>query len=293
MNLLLLTGFLPCIAFVVTSHAVFFRAFPSSFIRCEIPLITCRRKPCAGDLACALYLSMKTLRIPRSRTGGMQLLQLFAAGGHVYWTAGVTTRDKLARFVPKIVASFPILRDTPGRAYDRKHHRASTHLVVIPLEADTAYWALVSTHGKGGLADPHAPSLGRARDMRLKGQHLTFLHYELLYQEKRLPGVAGSTWTWRITPVRYQELEAQIVQVVRERGSSAVADLIAINSAMPMFSGVRGQVMKLNAEARKLARKRSNVVLPPIQLPYLRRQRIYDDVPLTLQEWLTTAPGGA
>ena len=51
--------------------------------------------------------------------------------------------------------------------------------------------------------------------------------------------------------------------------------------------------MKLNAEARKLARKRSNVVLPPMQLPYLRRQHIYDEVPLTLQEWLTTAPGGA
>ncbi|MBV2182375.1 MAG: hypothetical protein KUL86_14240 [Castellaniella sp.] len=236
---------------------------------------------------------MKILRIPRSRTAGMQLLQLFAASGHVYWVAGVITREKLARFIPKIVASFPILRDTPGRAYDRKQHRASVHLVVIPLEADTAYWALVSSHGKGGLADSHAPNLGVVRDMRLKGQHLTFLHYELLYQEKRLPGCAGSTWTWRITPARYRELEAQIVQVVRERGSSAVTDLITINSSMPLFSGVRGQVMKLNAEVRKLARKRSNLVLPPTQLPYLRRQRIYDEVPLTLQKWLTTTPGGA
>lgn len=221
----------------------------------------------------------------------MQLLQLFAASGHVYWIAGVTTREKLARFVPKIITSLPVLRDAPGRAYDRKHHRASVHLVVIPLEADTAYWALVSTHGKGGLADSHAPSIGTVRDMRLKGQHLTFLHYELLYQEKRLPGVAGSTWTWRITPARYRELEAQIVQVVRERGSGAVTGLIAINSAMPLFSGVRGQVMKLNAEARKLARKRSNLVIPPTQLPYLRRQRIYNEVPLTLQTWLTLVPG--
>lgn len=237
--------------------------------------------------------SMKILQIPRSRTAGMQLLQLLPASGHIYWIAGVITREKFARFAPKIVASFPILRDAPGRAYDRKQHRASVHLVVIPLGADTAYWALVSTNGKSGLADPHAPNLGVVRDMRLKGQHLTFLHYELLYQEKRLPGVAGSTWTWRITPARYRELEAQIVQVVRERGSGAVTDLITINSAMPMFSGVRGQVMKLNAEARKLARKRSDLVLPPTQLPYLRRQRIYDDVPLTLQEWLTTAPGGA
>lgn len=249
--------------------------------------------PCARNLASTLYLSMKILQIPRSRTAGMLLLQLFAASGHVYWIAGITTREKLARFAPKIVASFPVLRDAPGRAYDRKHHRASVHLVVIPLEANTAYWALVSTHGKGGFADSHAPNLGVVRDMRLKGQHLAFLHYELLYQEKRLPGVTGSTWTWRITPARYQELEAQIVQVVRERGSGAVTDLIAINSAMPLFSGVRGQVMKLNTEARKLALKRSNVVLPPTQLPYLRRQRIYDQVPLTLQEWLTTAPGGA
>ncbi|MGS1118401.1 hypothetical protein [Castellaniella sp. UC4442_H9] len=234
---------------------------------------------------------MKTLQIPRSRTAGMQLLQLLAASGHVHWIAGTITREKLARFVPKIVASFPILRDAPGRAYDRKRHRASVHLVVIPLGVDSAYWVLVSTHGKGGLADEDASDLGVVRDMRLKGQHLTFLHYELLYQEKRLPKVSGSTWTWRIAPARYRELEAQISQVGRERDSGSVANLISINGSMPMFGGVRGQIMKLNHEAHKLARKRSGLTLPFTQLPYLRRQRIYEDPPLTLRDWLTITPG--
>ncbi|HET8598127.1 MAG TPA: hypothetical protein VFM22_10230 [Castellaniella sp.] len=217
----------------------------------------------------------------------MQLLQHFAACGHVYWVAGTISRQKLASFVPKITASFAILRDAAGRAYDRKRHRASVHLVVIPLNAEMAYWALVSTSGKGGLADPGAPDLGTVRDMRLKGQHLAFLHYELLYQEKRLPKIAGSTWTWRIVPQRYLELEAQIVQTVRERSHKATSELIAINSSMPMFSGIRTQLLKLNAEARKLARKRFCMIIETPRLPYLRRQRIYDDSPLLLDDWLT------
>jgi len=232
---------------------------------------------------------MKTLQLPRSRTAGMQLLQHFATCGHVYWVAGTISRQKLASFAPKIAANFPILRDAPGRAYDRKRRHASVHFVVIPLDGETAYWALVSTGGKRGLADPQAPDIGLVRDMRLKGQFLDFLHYELLYQEKRLPKVTGSTWTWRISPKRYLELEAQMVQVVRERSFAVVSDLVAINNSMPMFSGIRGQLLKLNAQARKIVRKRDHIGIETPRLPYLRRQRIYDDTSLTLEAWLTSS----
>jgi hypothetical protein len=225
--------------------------------------------------------TLKTIKLPRSKTAAMLLMQQLVTSGHYYYLSGQMPSTKLGRFLPKL-EQFGIYRDAPGRAYDRRKRRASVHLVVVELDNREVFWCLLSTAGKGGLADPDAPNLGTVKDSRLRGQHLRFLAYELLEYEKRMPKVKTTTWTWRIESIRYAELEAAAVQTVRERDRPAIIAMIARHSAMPLFSGVRGQVLKLNHLTGKLASKfgRGEIELPT--LPYMLKLPLYDSPPRTL-----------
>lgn len=254
------------------------RNFPSSFLQLEMRLIACRYV--------ALYTGMtsrKTIKLPRSKTAAMLLMQQLTAAGHYYYLSGQMPVAKLGRFLPKL-EQFGIYRDAPGRAYDRRRRRASVHLVVVELDNAEVFWCLLSTAGRGGLADPAAPNLGAVKDGRLRGQHLRFLSYELLQYEKRLPKVKATTWTWRIEPTRYAEFEAAAVQTARERDCTAISAMIERHSAMPLFSGVRGQVLKLNQLAAKLSSKfgHGDIELPT--LPYMVKLSIYDSPPRKLEE---------
>lgn len=213
----------------------------------------------------------------------MLLMQQLAAAGHYYYLSGQIPAAKLGRFLPKL-EQFGIYRDAPGRAYDRRRRRASVHLVVVELDDAKVFWCLLSSDGKEGLADPAAPSLGAVKDSRLRGQHLRFLNYELLEYEKRMLKVQTTTWTWRIEQTRYAEFEAAVVQTVRERDSDAITAMIERHSAMPLFSGVRGQVLKLNQLAAKLAGKFGHGLVGLPSLAYMVRLPIYDSPPRTLGE---------
>lgn len=232
----------------------------------------------------------KTIKLPRSKTAAMLLMQQLATSGHYYYLSGQMPTTKLGRFLPKL-EQFGIYRDAPGRAYDRRIRRASVHLVVVELDDYEVFWCLLSTAGKGGLADPAAPGLGAVKDSRLRGQHLRFLAYELLEYEKRMPKVKTTTWTWRIEPTRYVELEAAVVQTVRERDSVAIAAMVERHSAMPLFSGVRGQVLKLNQLAVKLAAKFGKGSISVLELPYMVKQPIYDTPPCTLGGFIERCTG--
>ncbi|MBN3002560.1 hypothetical protein JW897_02295 [Chromobacterium alkanivorans] len=227
----------------------------------------------------------KTIKLPRSKTAAMLLMQQLAAAGHYYYLSGQLPATKLGRFLPK-VEQFGIYRDAPGRAYDRRKRRASVHLILVEHDNREVFWCLLSTAGKGGLADPDAPSLGAVKDSRLRGQHLRFLGYELLEYEKRMPKVKTTTWTWRIEPTRYAEFEAAAVQTVRERDKPAIIAMIERHSAMPLFSGVRGQVLKLNQLAAKLAGKFGHGVVELPTLPYMVKLPLYDSPPRTLAGFL-------
>lgn len=215
------------------------------------------------------------LKIPRNRTAAMQLMQQLVGSGHHRYVSGHVAPSKLPRFVEKLAASFPIHRDAPGRAYDRRQRRASVHLVVCPLDDLEVFWCLLSTKGAGGLGDPDSPDIGPRRDTRLRGQHLRFAHYELLHYEKVLPKIRATTWTWRIEPKRYAEYEAAVVQTARERDLAALVSMAQRHASMPMFSGIRGQVLKLNQLLAKLAAKFNKGTLVPPQLPSLRKLPIY------------------
>lgn len=235
---------------------------------------------------------LTSVKLPRNQTAAMQLLQLYIQSGHFYWTSGTVLVDKFERFIDKLSFS-RIDRDAPGRAYDKSKGIASIHLVVFSSTPGIVDWILVSTAGREGLADPSSPSIGIVRDTRLNGQHLGFKHYELLHLEKKIVRIRDittkthevlknrketirqTTWTWRITPARFKEHEAFIVSLIKHRDTRGlVAELDAL-SMMPLFSGVRGQVLKLYAEASKLAAKFKLTPVTPPTLPYLTKLPIY------------------
>lgn len=248
----------------------------------------------------ALMLKLlSSIKVPRSQTAAMQLLQLYAQSGHVFWTSGTVERSKLERLVQKLTP-FRIERDAPGRAYDKTKRLASTHLVVLDAENGLLPWVLISTAGKGGLSDPEAPNIGQVGDTRLAGQHLTWTHYELLHVEKimtltrdiktkaglvlkdRKSTLRTTTWTWRMTRDKFASHEAFIVSLARQRDSGRLATEVAALAMMPLFSGVRGQVLKLHAEARKLAAKFKCDAPELPQLPCMVKLPIYAETPKTL-----------
>lgn len=242
---------------------------------------------------------LTAIKVPRNQTAAMQLLQLYVQTGHFYWTTGVVLRSKLRRFIEKL-ASFRIERDAPGRAYDKTKNIASTHLVLLDSPDDALIWVLVSTLGRYGLTDDESPKLETVKDTRLAGQHLTLKHYELLHLEKRIVRIRDiktkqgkilknrqetirqTTWTWRMTGARMREHEAFIVALTKQRDSDKLAAELGALAMMPMFSGMRGQVLKLYAETKKLA---SKFKLDPInipRLPMMVKLPIYDTPPKTI-----------
>jgi hypothetical protein len=234
-----------------------------------------------SNSVCSAMLAAFKIKIPKNQTAAMQLLQLYAQSGHVYWMAGVIERKKLVRFLAKL-AVLRIDRDAPGRAYDKSKGLASTHLVVLAADNGMLKWVLVGTPGKDGLLDSTLPNFGPVYDTRCKGQHLRLAHYELLHAEKRIKQVRYTTWTWRIAPQRFKEHEAFIVQLVRRRDIDGLYVELAALAAMPQFSGIRGQVLKLFAETKKLSLKFKLGELAMPTLPYMTRVSIYAEPPKTL-----------
>lgn len=249
---------------------------------------------------------LTAIKVPRNQTAAMQLLQLYVQTGHFYWTTGVVLRSKLRRFIEKL-ASFRIERDAPGRAYDKTKNIASTHLVLLDSPDDALIWILVSTLGRYGLADDESPRLGAVKDTRLASQHLTLKHYELLHLEKRIVRIRDiqtkqgkmlkdrqetirqTTWTWRMTGARMREHEAFIVALAKQRDSNALTTELGALAMMPMFSGVRGQVLKLHAEAKKLTVKFKIESIDYPILPVMMKLPIYGTPSKSLSNIMTTS----
>lgn len=238
--------------------------------------------------------TLASIKVPKSLTSALQLIQLYTQSGHFFWTSGVVERSKLAKLVQKF-AVFRIDRDAPGRIYDKSKKLASVHFVVLDSPTDLLKWVLVSTVGKGGMNDPEALNVGVVKDTRLTNQHLQFGNYELLHIEKnvtvtrnvktkageilkdRRATIRSTTWTWRITRERFLAHQALIVSCAKHKNTRELEIEIAALSMMPMFSGVRSQVLKLHEEARKVCVKFvcTLPVLP--RLPILTKQPIYSD----------------
>lgn len=167
------------------------------------------------------------------------------------------------------------------RAHDRVHEEAqgstvSTRTTAVPVmhagRSDMLWW-LVSTVGKGGLADTTSPDARVSRDAMAADAHLTFRDYVLLYATKKEPRTIRktrsghtiavfkdtSTWTWQMRRPIVSALRAQVdSHCVRLEYGAESADgrsgwglrgLLEMQRQRPLFAGVRHQVYDLHRYA--------------------------------------------
>lgn len=209
------------------------------------------------------------LPVPSGRTALMQHLQNLVLRGNAYWVGGVVPPHKLPGLAEKMARRYPLLRTERGRAYDRSVRKATAHLVVFPAGGGVAWWVLTSL-GKGGLADPACPDAAVAKHAMRADGHIRFDDYVLLYAHKkdartiRDPRTGRektvvkncSTWTWKLTERALREVMAAVDAEVAalnygrdDAERSGLRGLLAAQRCRPLFSGVRAQVLSLHREA--------------------------------------------
>ena len=224
------------------------------------------------------------IRIPRNLTALMQHMQRQVTSGHFYYVTDAIPREKLAGFVDKWQPVFQLRADAPARAYRRKTGRASVHLCLHPdalAGAATVSWWMLSTEGVNGLRSASRVP-GAVRDCRTQEGRLRYQDYELLAQAKIYTEPSGkvkteTTWTWRISPARYREWEAMLVERARQRDGVEVRHLFECLCAMPMFAGVRAQVSRLAWETNKVLQKVGGAPIELGDLPTMLMIKLWAD----------------
>lgn len=252
-------------------------------------------------------LDALNLKIPRNITALMQLLQLHVLNGHRHWCGGVVSSAKLEAFVRKMGKRYPITRSTRGRTYDRAKHLAAVHLVIWPLSDSLVQWWLLSSGGRGGLADLSMEDAHVSQNAMSKSGHLIFQDYVLSYASKSeaVPLVdakskrnktfirQSSTWTWSITKPALAEIEAAIESVVR--GSphriGQVQNYLGYQKVRPQFAGVRTQVHALCRYADDMWRRlygppSTQLWISKGTLPKMVRHKLYAEIPMTIDNYL-------
>lgn len=224
-----------------------------------------------------------TIRIPRNHTALMQHLQRQVSHGHYYWCNDQIPAGKLAGFIDKW-QHYALRADAPARAYRKQCQRASVHLCLSPdyrpEATDKVDWWMLSTAGKDGLEDGK-PTPAKIFDGRTAEGRLRYRDYELVQLVKEVKGGGRSktitTWTWRLTQARYRAWEALLVGRAKQRDIQGLLQSIACLQAMPMFSGIRAQVVRLIAEANRMLGKVGCAPVTVPNLPVMRMLALWDE----------------
>jgi hypothetical protein len=230
-------------------------------------------------------MAENSIRAPRNMTSHLQLLQRLAMTGHVHWCGDSIVPDKVPNLVHKH-ATLALRADAPARAYRKRTGRASVHLVVSPdvLKPDTPSvdWLMLSTDGREGLATVERPP-APVRDLRTTEGRLTLYNgrVELIHVEKLVRNGKRqkklTTWTWRFTAQRYKELEAWLIDAAKKRDRGRCETKLASLAKMPLFAGIRTQLIALHVETNRMLGKLGVPPLPPLDLPKMRMQKIWAD----------------
>lgn len=220
----------------------------------------------------------RTIPVPRHLTAHLQHLLRLVACGHHYWTADRITVAHLPRLVAKWAHPLRLRADAPARAYAKRVGIASVHLCLSPDLADpttqeTRWWMLATAGREGLLGAARTP--GPVQDCRHLDGRLRCGDYELLQATREYrqghKAKTATTWTWRLTPSRYREWEALLVEQALQGNRASVAGTLDCLAAMPLFAGIRDQVQRLAREANKVLGK---VRQPPIATPDLPTMRM-------------------
>lgn len=233
----------------------------------------------------------KPLRAPRNRTAEMQLILRLVSEGYTYWTEDQIPLGKLPDFLMKW-SDYRLLADTPARSYRKRRGRANSFLILehryrsldSVRDAKTpVHWLMVSTKGKDGLGDEGAHP-GKVRQINATQATLGWMGYELVRQRKHFKEADGRlrsevTWTWRLPGARYREWEALLINAARQRNEQLIQTTFEILKSLPLFAGIRTQVIRLHQETNRMLKKVGATQMPDLQLPYMTLIPIWDEKP--------------
>lgn len=211
------------------------------------------------------------LLVPTGKTVLMQHLQTLVLRGNPHWIGGVISPAKIPALAAKMAARYPITRDERGRTYDRSKGVATAHFVAFTIASGDIAWWLLTSDGRGGLADKTSPDAHVAKHALKAGGHIEFEDYVLLYAHKKDARTVRdaktgrekkiikdcSTWTWKMTNRAYGLVMAAIESDVKslnygrddEGNFDGLRGTLAYQRRRPLFSGVRSQVLQLHREA--------------------------------------------
>lgn len=188
------------------------------------------------------------MRIPTSKAACMSHLLMLVSTGYYYWISGEMHYSKAAGFARKMADLYPIDATADMRSWAKKTGRYSCMLIMFPHDKDPSkimYW-LLATKGSApkGYVDIHAREKLSDADVCAPGWRD---QYELVQavRKGRRP-----TWTWAMRRDYFARLDASVKQAA-DAGRDALKTFFGMLCHMPMFSGIRGQVVELNSTAKK------------------------------------------
>jgi hypothetical protein len=186
------------------------------------------------------------MKIPTSKAACMSHLLMLVSTGYRHWIRGEMHYSKAAGFAKKMAELYPIDATADMRSWAKQTGRYSAFLIMFQHDKDPTkvmYW-LLSTRGGApkGYVDIHARENLSDADIAAPGWRD---QYELIRIERK---GKKPTWTWAMRRDYFARLDASAKQAA-DAGRDALNTLFGMLCHMPMFSGVRGQVIELNATA--------------------------------------------
>jgi len=201
----------------------------------------------------------------------MQRLLDAVSRSYCWYTSGTIVRHKAQHLAEKFAGRYGVHLNENQRAYARRNGEANARLFLLtqPACTDLCWWLLASK-GVGAVHEQEQPrhALDPRRRIRIADD------YELVRRTRPSVRGGGTVWTWRMTHACYGQWRDRIIMACRRAEPFEITRVIGSLHRSPGFSGIREQVGKLTALARKEWRRRhgslDGLTLPP-KLPYVER----------------------
>lgn len=186
------------------------------------------------------------MKIPTSKAACMSHLLMLVSTGYRHWISGEMHYIKSAGFAKKMGELYPINATADQRSWAKQTGRYSCMLIMFPHEKDPTkimYWLLATNGGAPkGYVDIH--TLEKLSDAIIVAPAWRD-QYELVRIERK---GKKPTWTWAMRRDYFARLDASAKQAA-DAGRDALNTFFGMLCHMPMFSGIRGQIIELNATA--------------------------------------------
>ena len=216
----------------------------------------------------------------RNHTAMMQDLAYRVSRGYTHFTTGEIPPEKALRFVDKMHWQYGVLLSPPERSVLKKAGHSSAYLILQPEDAyrftlGPLHWALLAT------GELEGEKLLDATKKRLRWRK----HYRLVHK--------FGAWTWELTPETHKSWHSLAQANAKKADPREMDETLKRLLNFPMFKGIRRQVFEINGEAYRTWQRHHKDGAPgpdwPKKLPILRKSKLREDPPRTLERYLKEA----